>query len=327
MRVLVTGAAGHLGEALTRILPDHGMDPVGLDVKPSPYVNHVGSIGDRDVLRQAMGDVDAVLHTATLHKPHVATHSKQDFIDTNITGTLVVLEEAVAAGVTKVVLTSSTSAFGTALKPSPGAPAGWINESVVGEPKNIYGVTKTSAEELCALFAKKHGLGCVALRTSRFFPEEDDNEAVREVFSDENVKANEYLYRRVDLEDAAIAHIDALRAMSVPGFAKYIISATAPFTRDHLATLRTDPRAVVASLYPEFETIYGARGYKLFNGIGRVYVNENARTQIGWRPTYDFGKILEQLRDGVPIGSGVARVVGSKRYHEETFEKGPFPVD
>ena len=46
-----------------------------------------------------MAGVQAVFHTATLHKPHVATHSRQDFVATNITGTLNLLEEAVAAGV------------------------------------------------------------------------------------------------------------------------------------------------------------------------------------------------------------------------------------
>jgi UDP-glucose 4-epimerase len=55
-----------------------------------------------------MNGVQAVFHTATLHKPHIATHSRQDFVDTNVTGTLNLLEEAAAAGVASFVYTSTT---------------------------------------------------------------------------------------------------------------------------------------------------------------------------------------------------------------------------
>jgi nucleoside-diphosphate-sugar epimerase len=92
MRILVTGSAGHLGEALMRTLPAAGHDPVGVDINPSPFTHHVGSIAEREMVKRCMRGVDAVVHTATLHKPHVATHSRQDFVDTNVTGTLNLLE-------------------------------------------------------------------------------------------------------------------------------------------------------------------------------------------------------------------------------------------
>src|SRR6185369_1924514 len=126
----------------------------------------------------------AVLHAATLHKPHVATHTRQAFVDTNITGTLNLLEESVAAGVQAFVFTSTTSAFGRALVPPPGEPAAWITEDVVPVPKNIYGATKVAAEDLCELVHRDHGLPGVILRTSRFFPEEDDDKRAREAFDD-----------------------------------------------------------------------------------------------------------------------------------------------
>lgn len=327
MRILVTGAAGHLGEALMRLLPEHGMTPVGMDLKPSPYVDYVGSITDRELLRDALAGADGVLHTATLHKPHVATHSKQDFIDTNIAGTLAVLEEAVAVGIPRVVFTSTTSAFGAALTPGPADPAGWIDETVQGIPKNIYGVTKTAAEDLCALFAARHGLGVVVLRTSRFFPEKDDRAATRAAFSDTNAKANEFLYRRVDLEDAASAHIAALGAKAAPGFERYVISATTPFSNAHVKDLRTNPHAVVASLYPNYAILYDRLGFDMFDDIERVYDNARARADLGWRPRHDFGSVLRQLDEGAPIGSDLARAVGSKGYHAERFSDGPYPVD
>src|SRR5262245_48612053 len=126
MIVLVTGSSGHLGEALARTLQKANHQVVGLDTLASPFTSHVGSIIDRDTARRCVRGVDAVVHTATLHKPHVATHSRAEFIDTNITGTLNLLEESVAAGVRAFVFTSTTSAFGRALTPPPRAPAAWI---------------------------------------------------------------------------------------------------------------------------------------------------------------------------------------------------------
>src|ERR671937_180191 len=141
MTILVTGSAGHLGEALMRRLRTEGRRALGVDIKPSRFTDCVGSICDRDFVRSCMGGVRAVIHAATLHKPHVATHTNQDFVDTNITGTLNLLEEAVSAGVSAFIFTSTTSAFGRALTPPPGAPAAWVTEEVRPVPRNIYGVT------------------------------------------------------------------------------------------------------------------------------------------------------------------------------------------
>src|SRR6478672_11506370 len=228
MRTLVTGSSGHLGEGLVRALRASNQDVMGLDIKPSQFTSQVGSIVNRDFVRNCLKGVDAIIHAATLHKPHVATHSRQDFIDTNITGTLTLLEEAVSAGVASFIFTSTTSAFGAALTPAPSAPAAWVTEDVRPVPRNIYGVTKTAAEDLCELFHRSHKLPCLVLRTSRFFPEEDDHRAIRQAYADDNAKANEYLYRRVDIEDVVSAHLLAMEKARAVGFNRYIISATTP---------------------------------------------------------------------------------------------------
>jgi len=228
-RILVTGSAGHLGEALLRVLRDCGEDATGLDARASAFTHHVGSITDRTFVKQAMHGVGAVLHTATLHKPHLATHLRQDFIDTNISGTLSLLEEAVAAGAEAFVYTSSTSVFGRALTAASGAPATWITEDVAPIPKNIYGITKLAAEHLCELFHHRFALPCIVLRTSRFFPEADDDPAQRQAYQDDNLKINEFLHRRVDLEDLVSAHLLAVEQARAIGFDRYVISATTPF--------------------------------------------------------------------------------------------------
>src|SRR3954453_21221086 len=126
MRILVTGSSGHLGEALVRVLREQGRDVVGLARPEGAFPDLTGSIADRAVVRRALEGAGAVLHAATLHKPHVSSHSRQEFVDTNITGTLALLEEAVAAGAGSFVFTSTTSAFGRALTPAAGQPATWI---------------------------------------------------------------------------------------------------------------------------------------------------------------------------------------------------------
>jgi UDP-glucose 4-epimerase len=274
-----------------------------------------------------MQGIKTVIHTATLHKPHVATHSKQDFVDTNITGTLNLLEEAVVQEVSAFLFTSTTSTFGAAMNPAKGEPAAWITEDVNPLPKNIYSVTKLAAESLCELFHRKSKLPVLILRTSRFFPEDDDNAETRKRYDTLNVQALELLYRRVDVADAVTAHLLAMEKAAAIGFGKYIISATTPFEPTHLAELHTDAASVIRSLYPECEELFEAEGWKLFPEIDRVYVNERARRELGWQPVYDFAHVLQSLRNGTDFRSELAREIGSKGYHDEEFEEGPFPVE
>ncbi|HXB25078.1 MAG TPA: NAD(P)-dependent oxidoreductase [Gemmatimonadaceae bacterium] len=311
MRVLVTGSAGHLGDALGRTLRDHGHEVVGIDLRDG------SSITDRACVRRTIAGVQSVLHTATLHKPHVVTHERQQFVDTNITGTLILLEEAVRAGVASFIFTSTTSVF----------PAtGWITEDMPPAPKNIYGVTKRAAEDLCELFHRRERLPCLILRTSRFFPEADDDRAVREVYEDDNVKVNEYLYRRVDIEDAVSAHLQAIERAPVIGFGRYVVSATTPFSPADLPELRTNAPRVVRRYVPEYEAVYARLGWKMTPSIDRVYVNAKARAELGWRPRHDFRSLIECLATGGDSRSPLARLVGSKGYHAQTFADGPYPV-
>jgi UDP-glucose 4-epimerase len=320
----VTGSAGHLGEGLVRVLGSEGFEVVGLDVLDSQYTTVVGSIADRACVRRCVEGVEGVLHAATLHKPHVGSHDRQAFVDTNVTGTLNLLEAAVEAGVGRFVFTSTTSAFGRALTPPPGAPAAWIDEEVAPVARNVYGATKTAAEDLCELVYRDHGLPCLILRTSRFFPEADDRDELRAAYDDLNLKVNELLYRRVDLEDVVGAHRLALERAPVVGFGRYIVSATTPFTRADLAELRADAPAVVRRLFPDYEALYAVRGWRMFPGIERVYDNARARGELGWEPRYDFRHALDRLQAGEDPRSALATAVGAKGYH--AVSTGPYTI-
>jgi UDP-glucose 4-epimerase len=327
MRTLVTGSSGHLGEALMRVLPASGGEVVGLDVVGGDHTDVVASITDRDAVRNALDGVDAILHTATLHKPQVATRSRQDFVDVNVTGTLVLLEEAVAAGVSRFVFTSSTSAFGRALNPGAGEPAAWITEDVVSRPRNVYGVTKTAAENLCELVHRDTGLPCVILRTSRFFPEGDDVPEARSGYEDLNLKTNELLYRRVDIADAVTAHRLASARAPELGFDRFIISATTPFARDDVDELRVDAPSVVRRLFPAYEAVFEARGWRMLPALDRVYDNAHARAALGWAPDHDFGTALAALHRDEDPRSELARAIGAKGYRgsSETYAGSSAP--
>ncbi|MCR3720748.1 MULTISPECIES: NAD-dependent epimerase/dehydratase family protein [Prauserella salsuginis group] len=316
-RYLVTGSAGHLGEAVVRTLRERGDDVVGLDILDSPFTTVTGSITDRDVVRRALDGVTRVVHTATLHKPHVGSHSRQDFVDINVTGTLTVLEESAAAGVRNVVFTSSTSAFGRALTPAPGEPAAWITEDVRPVVRNIYGATKIAAEDLCELLSRDLRLPVVVLRTSRFFPEGDDRDDVRNAFDDTNLKVNEYAYRRVDLEDVVEAHLLAAHHTPEAWFDRFVISATTPFTRDDAAELATDAPAVFARVLPDLAARYEEWGWRMLPALDRVYSNERALTTLGWRPRYDIRAAAELARTTGAVRSPMAHAVGAKGYHSE----------
>src|SRR5689334_19850826 len=93
MRILVTGSSGHLGAAVAELVSTNH-EPLGIDLVPGRWTRRLMSVTDRAAVFAVVREVDAIIHTASLHQPHVATHSRQAFVDTNITGTLNLLEAA-----------------------------------------------------------------------------------------------------------------------------------------------------------------------------------------------------------------------------------------
>ncbi|ORW03020.1 dTDP-glucose 4,6-dehydratase [Mycobacterium lacus] len=324
MRALVTGSSGHLGEALVRTLRLGGADVVGLDSRPSPHTNIIGSVSDPELMREVMDGVEVVFHMAAHHKPQIAFLPPQAFLDTNVVGTQTVLDAAVAANVRAVVMTSSTTVFGDALIPPPGQPAAWIDESVTPVPKNIYGVTKASAEDLCQLAHRNASLACVVLRASRFFVEGDDMPGLYDGRSEDNIKANEYACRRVALEDVVDAQLKAARRAPHLGFGRYLVSATTPFTREDMAELRTDAASVYARRVPLAAAVWKELGWRFPDTLDRVYVNARARRDLGWRPRFDLHAIAARLASGESVHTPLSRLVGSKEYADSSYHLGVF---
>ena len=303
MRILVTGSSGWLGQTLVPRLQRAGHEVVGIDPVPAPTTHALGSIADRDFVRATMRDfgVNAVVHAGALHKPHVEIRSRTEFVAVNVQGTLNLLEEAVAAGspVDRFIFTSTTSLMISkairAGRAGGAAKAEWITEAMAPLlPRNIYGVTKLAAEHLCRLFHELHGLPVVILRTARFFPEEDDM-AHTLVQSEPNTKANEFLFRRLTVEDAAESHVAALGKAPELGFDTFIVCASTPFSRDDCAELIHDAPAVVARYFPRYRAIYDRLGWTMFPSIDRVYDSTKAAKQLGFVCRTGFAEKLAEI--------------------------------
>ena len=301
MNILVTGSSGWLGQTLVPRLKHDGHKVVGLDPDRAATTEVVGSVVDRPLVRSIIRDhgITAIVHAAARHKPHIETHDNSEFVAVNVQGTLNLLEEAIEAKVDRFVFTSTTSLM-ISQKIRDGRAGGareamWIDEDLAPlQPRNIYGVTKLAAEELCRLFHQLHKLPIIVLRTSRFFPEEDDMaHAIAQ--SGENTKANEFLFRRLSVEDAAEAHVVALAKAPEIGFDTFIVSSMTPFSPADCRALIADAPSVVARYFPDYREKYARRGWTMFDSIDRVYDAGRAAKRLGFTCKTGFREVLDAL--------------------------------
>jgi len=279
MRILVTGSSGQLGAAVCSLLcRKHSVR--GVDLLPGKFTTHIGNIIDRNFIYSATKNVEFVIHTSSLHAPQLETHSKEEFIETNIVGTLNLLQASIENGVQRFVYSSTTSLYGEALVPKERAV--WVTEDLFPEPRDIYDVTKIAAENLCKIFTQKYGLPCISLRISRFFPE---SEYLMTVYR---------LYRGVDVRDAANSHLLALEK-GKNGYEVFNISAASPFSRDETYDLFHDAPSILLHHFPNVDNLFAKRGWKLPKNIDRVYSIAKAKKILDYRPKFNFDTFYKKM--------------------------------
>jgi UDP-glucose 4-epimerase len=143
------------------------------------------------------------------------------------------------------------------------------------------------------------------LRVARFFAESDDDPGAHGGRCDANVKADEYASRRVALDDAIDAHLLAAERAPDLGFARYVVSATTPFTPDDLPQLRTDAAAVFARRAPRATRVWADRGWR-------------------FPSRRDRDSIAETVAATGDVATPWGRIVGSKPYAESGYLAGVF---
>jgi len=254
----------------------------GVDLLPGKFTTHVGNITDRDFIFSVTENVEYIIHTASLHAPHLETHSKEEFIDTNIIGTLNLLEASKENGIRRFVYSSTTSLYGYAMV-SP-EKAVWVTEDLLPKPRDIYDVTKIAAEGLCEIYSQKYGLSCISLRVSRFFPESEYLIAIYR------------LYRGVDVRDATQAHILAMTA-ETEGYGVFNISALSLFSREETYDLFHDAPSVILRHFPDIDSIFAKKGWILPQSIDRVYSVEKAKKTLNYRPSFNFDTLIETINN------------------------------
>ena len=281
MKVLVTGSSGHSGKAIVRLLEKEGHQSIGLDIVLGPTTNVIGNINDRDLLDRIIRQVDVIIHTASLHAPHVPRYSRADFVDINVQGTLNLLELGKKHGIQKLIYTSTTSVYGQALEhPSQ---AVWVTEDVQPVPRDIYDITKLAAEQLCEDVYRAEQLPTICLRVSRFW-----NEPLQD-------RLWYRMYRGLDVRDVAQAHLLAMNQGAI-GFGIFNISGQSPFSQEDLLALKTDPSAVIQQKAPEVLAYFEERNWEIPSEIDRVYVIEKAKKILGYAPRINSKEIIAELK-------------------------------
>lgn len=278
MNVLVTGSSGKLGMAIMNKLRSVNIRTIGADLICSPTTDIILDIRNKHEVEKACRNIDAVIHTAAIHGKHYdLKYPREEFIETNISGTLNLLNSSVKQGSIKFLYISTTSIYGSAMV-DPDQTV-WVDEHLQEQPRDIYDITKQTAEQLCKDFFYLEGLQTSVYRVGRFLPEEP------------NLQANHRLYRGLDERDGAEALYLALQHQ-FESFEIFNIASSSPFQKHDLKALKNNPIEVILKLYPEAEAIYRANNWSFPKSIDRLYVTEKAKRQLGYSPEYNFNYLI-----------------------------------
>jgi nucleoside-diphosphate-sugar epimerase len=279
MKILVTGSSGRLGAATVTHLQVYGHSVTGIDVVEAATTHVIINIHDKQQVNKLTQGYDAIIHTAAIHGKHYELgFGRESFIDTNIYGTLNLLNACVENGISKFLYTSTTSIYGEALVNN--EQAVWVDELLAIRPRDIYDITKQTAEQLCRDFFYKEGIQASVYRVGRFLPEND------------NLRINHSLYRGLDERDGA----EALRLALDTRFNEFEIlniSSGSPFGKNDLQAIKHHPQEVILTYYyPQAEEIYHSRGWQFPDSIDRVYICDKAKRLLKYQPKYTFDYLL-----------------------------------
>lgn len=277
MKIILTGSSGRIGRAIYGALVGQH-EVVGVDARVFATTSVIGDCTHEALMRPLLEGVDAIIHTAGPHAPHVGEVPDDEFTRVNVEGTKALHQWAMAAGVSRFVYTSTTALYGDAIRPGECV---WLDEDTQAQPKSIYHRSKLAAEEWLEEIATPQMPVCV-LRMSRSFPEPAP------------LMASYRLHRGIDARDVGDGHRCALEA-NLPPFSRFILSAQTPFNRSDCEKLACDAASVIEGRVPELARAFEERGWTLPATIDRVQDASAAFEQLGWQSRWGWEEVLAQV--------------------------------
>lgn len=167
MRILVTGAAGSIGQVATLGLLDRGHEVIGLDRMPAPDGFggrwHTVDCADPDAVLDAVAHqpLDAVVHLAG----HPGEAALSEALTSHVLTTAALLEAMVAHHIDRIVYASSNHAVGRTPRRA------LVSDDALPRPDTFYGVGKVAAEAVLRLYVDRYGIDAVSCRIGSFLPE------------------------------------------------------------------------------------------------------------------------------------------------------------
>lgn len=215
MKILVTGGAGFLGTHLCRALAAAGHQVTVLDLRVNPEFPTIeADIRDRERMTAEIKDFEAVFHLAALIEAGESVKHPQQFVDTNVIGSLNVMEAMRENGITTFIFSSTAAVYGEPEKVP-------IDEDDRTIPINPYGVTKLTMEGLLSSYVASHGFTGVALRYFNLYGPEENHQPethaiprfIAQIRNGEEVTvwgSGEHQRDYIHINDIVSAHLKAL---------------------------------------------------------------------------------------------------------------------
>jgi dTDP-glucose 4,6-dehydratase len=284
MNLLVTGGAGFIGSSYVRMVRRLRPDDLVVDVDALTYA---GTIRDGAAMIALMREhaIDAVVNFAAESHVDRSIMSAEPFLDTNVIGTLRLIEAARAAGVRRFVQVSTDEVYG-----SLGA-TGAFEETTPIAPRSPYSASKAAADHIVMAFHHTHGMDTVITRCSNNygpyqFPEKLIPLMILNAFAGQPLPVyGDGMYVRdwIHVED----HCEAVDAVLLRGQAGEVYNIGAENERPNLDVVRA-----ILRLTDRDESLI--RHVPDRPGHDRRYAMNAAkiRDALGWRPRHDFDRGL-----------------------------------
>lgn len=298
--ILVTGAAGLIGNKVRQLLEERGDSVLAIDrVAGAGTFGPVIACGITDIHRLhelARDGLRGVIHCGALSGPMLARDHPFSMVETNIVGTANVLEVARVHHAERFVYCSSTSACGPT---GPGA----RSEDVVTRPSTVYGASKVAGEQLVTTYALQYGLSGVSLRLSWVYgPRRSTDCMIRTMITDAQAGRPTHIPFGRDLKRQYVYVDDSARAL-VAAFDKGILPQRIYTVTGGTCKTLGEIAEIVRQILPRADIEIGA-GFDPADDIQCEFDISAARRDLGYSPCYDLPAGIREYAHWLSARSG-----------------------